>query len=1102
MGFVEMFVLQVILLMLLEALRPKEEQMQPSALGDFSVPTAQEDRVVPIVFGTVRMNAPNVIWYGDYDPVPHTKRMRTGLFSKEDRIVGYKYHLGMVFGVARGEIDSCEGIYVDDHQVWPSPKSYILTNVFVSEWDKLASVRPYYSASDTTSTGSGYTAGDVLTVSGGTANTTATLTVNAVGTGGEITSVSITNAGQYDPDGLPTATAPTNWAGLPYSNWFGNAKVCTVTGGTGTGARFAYTVAQDTDGKDASAVFISGRTWGTKDASATSCPTDGTAIRINCEDLFGGTDDDQGRGGVSGTIAFRPGTSSQVAPPYLDEHCQINGETVQYRGTCYAAPVEEPLYLGMSTSIKKWAFVVKRIPNGLNLGTPVVGTRDANPMNVLYECLTNTEWGMGLDASDIDTASLTDAATTLASEGHGYSQLWDREVDLETFIRGIEKQTDGVLYQDTDGKFKYTLARDDYVLANQVEINETNRISLEEFSRATWSETTNMVYLNYVDGDDDWRQTYSVAQDTANIRVMNGQPLPNTTKFSGVTNAALANNLAWRQLRVSSFPLAKATVTLDRSYWDLKPGQVVRFSDANLGLTDLPMRVTVVNLGSLRKNTVRVTLVQDVFTSAEGSFDPREGTQWTNPADNVAIFRNTEQVVLEAPRALEDSVASSEGVAPLPGRLYVNAASRTSAGKLNLWVDPAGGSNYSQVDGGIQLAPIGTLNGGLDHTEQGPLTLAIDPIFRAGTEQTEIAAQFSTLTTSEELSNLDNLILVAGEFMLVSSASLLGDTQVQLNNVYRAVLDSVPRPVPEGAVVYVVRAGGGMSSDTYGKGTTVSAKLQPVSITGNADIALATAFSVDVEHRYYCPLPPSRVAINASFWATTLNLQTAGATPDAYNSPISITRRNWRDTEYITPLTTDAATIDVSYPSTDSTVHYWTLLSAADGTSVLAGPVEFATDATTINRNTVLSAVDGVLFDEAVLRVSSEHTVNATTYQSVEDLLHPVDVTFGLEGQTNLGARAYAQVSDSYTVAEAGVHTATLDTALANRIEYRVNGGSWNTLIASGNTSGSTTSLSISDILELRHLDSTLGSSGNKHFLQLTDPAAPTAVDVAYAIFE
>lgn len=49
------------------ALAPKPPKPKPAALSDFDIPTAEQGRPIPIVFGTVLVTGPNVIWYGDLD---------------------------------------------------------------------------------------------------------------------------------------------------------------------------------------------------------------------------------------------------------------------------------------------------------------------------------------------------------------------------------------------------------------------------------------------------------------------------------------------------------------------------------------------------------------------------------------------------------------------------------------------------------------------------------------------------------------------------------------------------------------------------------------------------------------------------------------------------------------------------------------------------------------------------------------------------------------------------------------------------------------------------------------------------------------------------
>lgn len=1083
-GFWTMFLIQVGLMLLLELIRPKQDNNQkPSPLGDFSIPTAQEDRPVPVIFGTVRQNGPNVIWYGDYKAVPHTKRVRTGMISKEDVVVGHKYHLGLQMALGRGEIDKITGLWVDDVQLFPGDHVDAVSDIWKAEYDRVDQIAGYFHSYGRN--GKDYQVGDVLTPANASPwHVAPQVQVTSVNVLGGITGFSLIEDGQILPENTSSVNDSLGTA------WFASlsgaqfrSHHCSFSGGSGTGARFAMSFEIDDSGKPAGTTHLRGRVWGNEDAAATEISADGGSLNVKCYNLFGG-DGDHGQGGVAGFVQFKNGSNTQTAPDYMDK-AQVNGVTMQYRGTAYACPVAEPLYLGMTTSIKNWAFEVQRIPDPLSLGTDAtINGVDANPMNVLYEALTNEEWGLGISASLIDSANFAAAGQTLAAENHGYSQLWDREMSVDEFIKGIEEQVDGVLYQDTDGKFKIVLARGDYTLSAQPEITNSNRRSLEEFSRGTWAETTNMVYVNYADRSDNWRSTYSIAQDQGNIKIQNGQPLPTTTKYSGVTNAALANDLAWRDLRTLSFPLAKATVTLDRTFWDLKPGQVIRFTDTNLGLSEMAMRVRSVNLGSLTENTVRVTLVQDVFYAAAGSFDPRENSEWENPVGNLPALSETR--VIEAPRAVENKASAAFGENPVSGRIYANAVAGANMDEFDLYVGTALAAE------GVQLKSLGRLSDALGHDGADSGTLTLIPVLNDGNEATEIAAQFVDAASNSDLSNLDNLVLIDDELLLVSGAQLSGDINVELTGIYRGVLDTVPTPHSPGTPVYQVAASGGLSLSGYPVQTGMQVRLVPSGRTGSGDYDNATAVSVDIEDRYNSPYPPSQLSLNGTAWGSAVTITANGGSADAYYFTLDLLRRDFRATDHIAPLSQDAAALDASYPAANSTVHYWSLVQE-DGT-VLTGPHSMAGSSVQITRNELLA--DGVDHEDDVLymRVTAEHTVDGSTYQSVQSTLNPFTMTWGLEGQQNLGILSSGTISAVYTVDSAGAHSAALVTSLSGDVEYRVNGGAWTTLITSGNTSGSTSSLSVSDTLEIRHLDASLSTN---RFLAITAPSGGTD---AYAL--
>lgn len=51
-------------------LTPKPQVVNAEASTDYQAPTAEEGRPVPVVFGTVWLQSPNVVWYGDVQATP------------------------------------------------------------------------------------------------------------------------------------------------------------------------------------------------------------------------------------------------------------------------------------------------------------------------------------------------------------------------------------------------------------------------------------------------------------------------------------------------------------------------------------------------------------------------------------------------------------------------------------------------------------------------------------------------------------------------------------------------------------------------------------------------------------------------------------------------------------------------------------------------------------------------------------------------------------------------------------------------------------------------------------------------------------------------
>src|ERR1041384_7743173 len=95
------------------ALAPKPKPPRAAALEDFDFPTAEEGRPIPVVFGTVEISGPNVLWYGQLQV--KAIRKRSG-FSKQT--VGYKYYIGFHLGLCHGPVNEVNKVRWGEKTVW------------------------------------------------------------------------------------------------------------------------------------------------------------------------------------------------------------------------------------------------------------------------------------------------------------------------------------------------------------------------------------------------------------------------------------------------------------------------------------------------------------------------------------------------------------------------------------------------------------------------------------------------------------------------------------------------------------------------------------------------------------------------------------------------------------------------------------------------------------------------------------------------------------------------------------------------------------------------------------------------------------------------
>lgn len=808
------------------------------------------------------------------------------------------------------------------------------------------------------------------------------------------------------------------------------------------------------------------------------------SLTVSEPELFGGQE--LGQGGVEATVSWRPGTTTQTVNTYLDGTGEqkippTTGQTPRYTGLAYA--MVEKGYIGNSTTVAPWSFEVRRIPNGLGLASPAINSgNDANPINFAYEILTNQEWGYKFAAADIDTSSFIAAANVMQTEGNGISMIIDAEIDASALLDEVSRQISGVISLDpSTGKWIVKLARDDYDINTIPQL--TSPLEVSEYKTGAWDETTNIVTVAFVNRADDYNEDTAPAQNMANAliqgdgTVTGGRAVPGNVRYPGIKSAALADDVAWRELRTRSRPLIQAKVSVTREFWDVTPGSVIAWTDDRHEGLKIPFRITKINYGRLRSGAIVLELVEDVFRYIVGSFGPPQPTKWSPPQGVPAAFPSTEQLAIESPRGI-----SSRASGGLQAYLMCMGRRQNFAAKFQIWqrndpTTPAG--NFTQLGSAFGFMFIGELLNALGEGTAIPTaTIDIDP---DPDIQADIEAAITDSTDPVNVgTNLLNLLMVGDEFMLAMSAADSGGN-VRLTDTYRGVLGSVQGDHAAGAPIYILF--GNVSSGAIPETNKCEVKLLPESAFGVVLLASATTITISkpggtgMDKRNRRPYPPGRISLGGTVYATTTSLEGNGSVPEDFGLDLDYIRRDYRTGDggdEIAALTTDAATLFPSFPAFNTTTVEVEAIDDPDGTPTsLFTETALTGTGTTVLRIEILAQTDGVLPTRMQLSLIQRHDEGPDTGLASRDAaFHDFDVTTALTGDFNFGARAQAVASNQYTATVNGTYTFNLSTALpgGEDVEYQLNGGGWVQLIAGGGTGpGTIVGVVATDTIDVRH---------------------------------
>ena len=322
---------------------------------------------------------------------------------------------------------------------------------------------------------------------------------------------------------------------------------------------------------------------------------------------------------------------------------------------------------------------------------------DANPANMIVECLTDTAWGMGAPFSALDLPRFVAASDTLFDEKFGLSMIWTRQQEIQKFIQEVLDHIEANLFVDpTTGKFVLDLIRDDYDPDTLEEYDESN-CTTNSFQRRSPAEIINEINLTYTDPESEL-DVVITGQDLGGIVINDGDISSDNRNYYGVRSVEKARDLLERDLSVVTAPLATAEIETDRKSWKLVPGKTLKYSSEEHNADKIIMRVVKVNYGKPGDSDVLVSLSQDIYSFARPTLALPPDTLLDTGAKEPSAFEYFRFMTLNYFLAgyLVDVVAASGAEYPDVFVAFLASTANTDAVDLEIvgeTTDPAGNTS-------------------------------------------------------------------------------------------------------------------------------------------------------------------------------------------------------------------------------------------------------------------------------------------------------------------------------------------------------------------------------------------------------------------------
>lgn len=516
------------------------------------------------------------------------------------------------------------------------------------------------------------------------------------------------------------------------------------------------------------------------------------------------------------------------------------------------------------------------------------GLPDANPAHMIYEALTDRDWGMGAPRESIDIGSFMYAAETFYNEKFGLSILWAQQAEIDTYVSEILDHVQAALFIDPrSGLWTLVPFRDDYDVNNLPVLDPTN-CKAKNRQRKALGETVNEVVVVWTNPINEQEETITY-QDLGNIAAQGGV-VSTTRNYYGIRNAKLANFVGARDIRSAAYPMFGCDIIADRSMSFLRPGSVVKFNWPDDGISNMILRVSKVDYGKPGESTIKLSVTEDVFGLEQTVYTGSQISLWESPDVDPYPMTATEVITSPLPLLLRSGVS----LADLSDDDYPVVSVAVFSNR-----------NSGDVEYFDLMGPSVKPNGELFTGKYGSLAPTA-----YGLTMTAWAAKARTTISNAELLGLVGYNTPdTGDFLHIegpdgdrsSEIVMLDSFSDGVWTLARGMFDTIPRSWPIGTQVWFIGDYIRPQDPTEkNSGVSISYRLLPKSPGGKLTLDAAPAATFTPSDRPYCPFRPANIKV----------VPVGGASPEPYPKTVqnpgaeTSSLTGWTGVSGITSVTT------------------------------------------------------------------------------------------------------------------------------------------------------------------------------------------------------